>query len=270
MAKDKKSIILYCDLIHTVNGLSDEEAGKVFKHLLSYVNDLNPEPPDRLTQIVFEPIKQQLKRDLKSWEDELGKKSRGGRLGNIKRWNLDLYNKVLEKKISIEEAEEIATGRKVSHTDGIAMDSNRSASDSIASIAVNVNDNVNVTDTVNVTDIKLKELNIDFDSFWSAYDKKVGDKEKLKKKWQALTDAERESAMSYIPNYILSRPDKQFRKDPATFLNNKSWNDEIVKPANADKKNYKLRNAQGFERLFELTPTELEEKLSAKFWYLCA
>lgn len=126
------------------------------------------------------------------------------------------------------------------------------------------------TNKVNKENKENKEINIEFDSFWSAYDKKVGDKEKLKKKWQALTDAERENAMSYIPNYILSRPDKQFRKDPATFLNNKSWNDEIVKPANTDKKNYKLRNAQGFERLFELTPTELEEKLSAKFWYLCA
>lgn len=113
------------------------------------------------------------------------------------------------------------------------------------------------------------QTNIDFDSFWSAYDKKVGDKEKLKKKWQALTDSERESVMKYIPNYILARPDKQFRKDPATFLNNKSWNDEIVKPANADKKVYKLRNVQGFEHSFELTPAELEQKLSNHFWYLC-
>lgn len=167
MAKDKKSIILYCDLIHTINGLSDDEAGKVFKHLLSYVNDLNPEPPDRLTQIVFEPIKQQLKRDLKSWEDELGKKSRGGRLGNIKRWNLDLYNKVLEKKITIEEAEEIATGRKVSHTDGIAIHSDQTPSDSIASIAVNVNDNVNGNVNVTVTDnVNNKEIK---ESFFSDF-----------------------------------------------------------------------------------------------------
>lgn len=115
-----------------------------------------------------------------------------------------------------------------------------------------------------------KEINIEFDSFWSAYDKKVGDKEKLKKKWQVLTDSEREAVMNYIPNYILARPDKQFRKDPATFLNNKSWNDEIVKPANADKKVYKLRNVQGFEHSFELTPAELEQKLSNHFWYLCA
>ena len=68
MATNKKSVLLYCDIIHTVKELTDEEAGRLFKHYLNYVNDLNPEPPDKLTQIVFEPIKQTLKRDLKKWE----------------------------------------------------------------------------------------------------------------------------------------------------------------------------------------------------------
>lgn len=68
MAENKKSVLLYCDIIHTVNTLTDEEAGKLFKHYLAYINDLNPEPPDRLTQITFEPIKQTLKRDLLKWE----------------------------------------------------------------------------------------------------------------------------------------------------------------------------------------------------------
>jgi hypothetical protein len=68
MAKDKKSVVLYCDIIHTVEELNDEEAGKLFKHYLRYINDLNPAAPDKLTQVVFEPIKQNLKRDLKKWE----------------------------------------------------------------------------------------------------------------------------------------------------------------------------------------------------------
>jgi hypothetical protein len=34
--------------------------------------------------------------------------------------------------------------------------------------------------------------------------------------------------MEYIPKYKEAQPDKLFRKDPATFLNNKSWNDEII------------------------------------------
>ena len=71
-------------------------------------------------------------------------------------------------------------------------------------------------------------INIDFEFFWIEYDKKVGDKQKLIKKWNNLTDAEREKIMEYLPSYKQSVPDKQFRKNPETFFNNKSWNDEIV------------------------------------------
>jgi len=70
MAENKKSVLLYCDIIHTVKELSDEEAGVLFKHYLAYINDENPTPKDKLTQIVFEPIKQNLKRDLEKWKDK--------------------------------------------------------------------------------------------------------------------------------------------------------------------------------------------------------
>ena len=43
MAKDKKSFVLYCDIIHTIEQLTDEQAGHLFKHVLYYVNDLNPD-----------------------------------------------------------------------------------------------------------------------------------------------------------------------------------------------------------------------------------
>jgi hypothetical protein len=75
MAENKKSVLLYCDIIHTVEELSDEEAGKLFKHYLRYVNDLNPEPPDKLTKVVFEPIRQHLKRDLKNWQTKCERNS---------------------------------------------------------------------------------------------------------------------------------------------------------------------------------------------------
>ena len=80
-------------------------------------------------------------------------------------------------------------------------------------------------------EIKVKEINIDFDFFWDYYDKRVGDKNKIKKKWDNLTDEEREKAFKFIESYKIVQPDKQFRKNPETFLNNKSWNDEIIKPA---------------------------------------
>jgi len=86
------------------------------------------------------------------------------------------------------------------------------------------NENVNRNKNKNI-DIN---VNIDFEIFWNEYDKKIGDKKKLKAKWNKLTDEERQDAMNYLDLYKQSAPDKQFRKNPETFLNNKSWNDEII------------------------------------------
>jgi hypothetical protein len=83
-----------------------------------------------------------------------------------------------------------------------------------------------------------QEVNIDFEWFWNEYDKKIGVKEKLKNKWLKLSDLERENAMNYIDLYKKSVPDKQFRKNPETFLNNKSWNDEIIERTISTKLSY--------------------------------
>jgi hypothetical protein len=69
MATDKKSFLLYCDLIHTVEQLTDEQAGDLLKHILRYVNDQEPQTENVITRIAFEPIKQSLKRDLQKYED---------------------------------------------------------------------------------------------------------------------------------------------------------------------------------------------------------
>ena len=85
MAKDKKSVLLYCDLIHTVEKLTNTQAGKLFKHYLRYVNDLEPKCEDVLIDLVFEPIKQDLKRDLKKWESIKVKRSEAGKASAEKR-----------------------------------------------------------------------------------------------------------------------------------------------------------------------------------------
>lgn len=68
MAKEKRGFVLYADQIHTFEGMEDDEAGRLIKHVFRYVNDQNPEPPDKLTKLLFEPIKQFLKRDLVKYE----------------------------------------------------------------------------------------------------------------------------------------------------------------------------------------------------------
>jgi hypothetical protein len=74
---------------------------------------------------------------------------------------------------------------------------------------------------------KGKEINIAFEVFWDLYDKKV-EKDPCKAKWIKLTDIEREAIIKYIPGYKLSQPLKKYRKNPETFLTNKSWEDEII------------------------------------------
>jgi uncharacterized phage protein (TIGR02220 family) len=85
MAENKKSFLLYVDLIHTVEKLPDEYAGKLFKHLLQYVNDQNPVTDDIVVNIAFEPIKQSLKRDLLRWDQTREKRSKAGKISAEKR-----------------------------------------------------------------------------------------------------------------------------------------------------------------------------------------
>ena len=79
MAKDKNSIILYTDLIHTLRMLTDVQRGQLMLIIFEYVNDLNPKVKDPILKIVFEPIKQQLKRDLKKYETKKKQWSKAGK-----------------------------------------------------------------------------------------------------------------------------------------------------------------------------------------------
>ena len=125
MAKDKKTIVIYSDWIATFEQLTDEEAGKLIKHLLRYVNDQEP-TADRMTEIIFAQFKQQLKRDLKKWEEIKEQRSVAGKKGADKRWQ------------------------------NIANDSK--AKQTIANIAVNDNVNVNVINNKKNTDIWGNEI----------------------------------------------------------------------------------------------------------------
>lgn len=146
MAEGKKSFILYCDLIHTIRRMPKEEAGELFMTILEYVNDEDPEPENMIVQLTFEPIKQQLKRDLKNWQNKSMERSESGRIGNLKRWNPDLYKQYKDQEITLEEAENIAKHRKTSHSD-------RERSGAIAKIADNVNVNVNDTSIEEASEI---------------------------------------------------------------------------------------------------------------------
>lgn len=70
-------------------------------------------------------------------------------------------------------------------------------------------------------------LNVPFETFWDSYDKKISP-EKCRTLWKRLSNKERLDIMAYLPKYKQSQPDKKYRKHPQTFLNNRSWEDEII------------------------------------------
>ncbi len=131
MAQGKKSFVLYTDLLEVVEELTDEEAGLLFKTILRYVNDMNPEVPKKV-KLAFIPIRQDLKRDLEKYETIRNK----NRENINKRWNE--YRKNKEQP-------------------------NTSVYDRTKSNYDNVNDNVNVNVNDNDNDND-NEINISKDS----------------------------------------------------------------------------------------------------------
>ena len=83
------------------------------------------------------------------------------------------------------------------------------------------------------TDTKTNnKINIPFSDFWDKYDYCKGKKTDVEAKWIALTDEERTLTMESLDTYLLSTPDKTYRKYPMSYLNTEAWNDEHVVPAN--------------------------------------
>jgi len=205
MAKGKKSFVLYSDQKELFEQLPDEQAGKLIKHIYKYVNDEDPETDDLLVKVAFSSIKAALKRDLDNWEKQLKQRREAGkRSAEVRRRNSTSVN---ERSNSLNEKERNPTD--------------------------NVNDSVNVN--VNDNEIK-KKIESSFEKFWDLYDKKV-DRKKSLYKWKGLKEYEREEIIKITPAYVRANPERKYRKNPVTFFNNRSWEDEIIEENSTIKSN---------------------------------
>lgn len=84
-----------------------------------------------------------------------------------------------------------------------------------------------ITETINRTKTKTEILDAKFEDWWLWYDYKIS-KDKAKKSWNKLNEREKDLALQTVQAYVESTPDKSFRKHPTTYLNQKSFNDEII------------------------------------------
>lgn len=176
MAENKKSFVLYSDQRSLIDLLSDEQAGKLLKHIFAYVNDENPITDDILMLIAFEPIKQQLKRDLVRWEQTKEGRSKAG-------------------KASAEAKKKQQSLTNSTNVNFVQQSSTNSTVNDNVNVNVNVNDNVNIN---NIDERKLKfastlkdylslygkDLLNEFHSYWTEPNKsKTKMRFELEKTW---------------------------------------------------------------------------------------
>lgn len=78
---DKKVFQLYHDLVGVVGVVTDEQAGKLFKAILAYVNGQPPRLDDPVVLVAFQPIKQQLDRNHEAYLRILERNKENGKKG---------------------------------------------------------------------------------------------------------------------------------------------------------------------------------------------
>ena len=140
MAEGKKSFVLYADLVYVARKLPKDTRGDLFLVILEYVNDnldvvQAMEQIDILLSVTFEPIKQQLKRDLKKYETIKEKRTLAGKASAESRQQ---NQHVLT---CVESVQQTSTNPTVNDNVNVNVNVND-----------NVNDNVNGSVVYNISD----------------------------------------------------------------------------------------------------------------------
>lgn len=130
MAQGKTSFILYTDLLSVIKKivLKDREdktnnGGELFLHILEYVNDNDPIPINFIIDMVFEPIKTTLKRDLKKFEFYIDKQRENGAKGG--RPKKAIETQITQPFISEpKKADSVTVSDTVSESDSVTVSEN--------------------------------------------------------------------------------------------------------------------------------------------------
>lgn len=74
---------------------------------------------------------------------------------------------------------------------------------------------------------RVRESVLPFDEFWEMYGKKV-DRKASETAYARIPERERAKIKEHVPRYVAATPEVRYRKNPATYLHNQSWNNEII------------------------------------------
>ena len=155
MAENKKSFILYCDIIHTVKKLPKDKQADLFVHILEYVNDMNPITDDFVVEIAFEPIKQALKRDLLKYEKIRQRNAENGKTGGR------------PKKVVEDEPVEVTKASKPKKPSGLIGNPKNPSEPKKADIGIGIGIGIDIDnekEDIIISD-EIKKLKEDFERF---------------------------------------------------------------------------------------------------------
>jgi hypothetical protein len=211
---NKEGFVIYKSFYKPISRLSDKQLGRLFRAIFEY-NISGVVSVEGDIEMAFEFFKNQFDIDEGKYQSKVERNRENGRRGGIQR----AANKQSESSeryqtlpIATESSERYRNqANQADKEKDKEKDKDKDNNPPIIPLGDSDNDD-----------------GFTFDKFWSLYDKKVGDKEKIKRKWEKLPKKDKEKIFEYIPKYIQAQPDKKYRKNPETFLNNSSWNDELI------------------------------------------
>ena len=107
----KESFYFYKSWYDVIAGERQEVQWEIIHAIMEYVFCDNLVELRPNSKLAFKFIKNDIDRANEKYQSIIEINAEKGKLGNLKRWNFDLYEKVIAKQISIEDAENIAKHR---------------------------------------------------------------------------------------------------------------------------------------------------------------
>ena len=215
----KKSFVLFADFVTAVSVLTDEQAGRLFKLIFAYVNDMEvSKSQDPAIAAMFEMFRTQIDREAEKWAEKCRRNKEFSHM-----------RKCYARKVSAD------VGRHLPVSD----DNIRHPT--VSDVILNENDSDNDSDNVNANDSEGLETVVSmkpkaderytFDEIWRMYGKPYGNVSTLREKWNLLSEADKAAIFEYVPGYVASRPEVRYRRNFENFLSLKVWENE---PLNND------------------------------------
>ena len=231
--KNKDTVLLFMEIRDSIDFLTDEDAGRLFKAILAYAEEgVIPDFQGPLMS-VFSLVKSQIDRGEEAYIEKCIK----NRINSLKR-------PVMQKKLKeMMEAEGVTPDntdeflRKLFFpvdidrylpmlTDILPKPNPKPKPSPKPDIDDGVNTPI-INENKDVVEVIVEE-DFPFDKIWEMYDKKVGNVAALRETWKTLSADEKRNIFEYVPTYVRVRPDRKYRKNFENFLACRTWETEPI------------------------------------------